>query len=311
MSRILNIIGLHNVNSSWCFPMREGAGVRGLERMLRALARAGTPMPLDDALGRLDSGGGLPRGAFCVTFDDGYADNLSLAAPLLERLGVSATFFLVPDLLSRETTAWWERLGWAFVNARSPSVVFEGAGYALHNDAESRHSYDTLAARLKRRDCAARERAVDELVELCDPSGRSHVDEMFLDWHGARELSERGFGIGSHSERHRILTQESPAAQAGDLRMSRERLQSQLGVAVDLLAYPNGTAADFDEHTIAAAKDAGYSYALTTVMGSNTPDTPPYELRRWVAYPERGVWGLGVIGAQYGKAKLRRAAERV
>lgn len=37
-----------------------------------------------------------PSGKVVVTFDDGYEDNLTFAAPILERVGAKATFFLLP-----------------------------------------------------------------------------------------------------------------------------------------------------------------------------------------------------------------------
>lgn len=45
-----------------------------------------------------------PAGAVIVTFDDGYSDNSELAAPILDRLGIPATFFVVTDTIGRENT---------------------------------------------------------------------------------------------------------------------------------------------------------------------------------------------------------------
>ena len=73
---------------------------------LEVIRSIGEPIRLSELRGYLNS----PFGAgqrVCVTFDDGYADNLSTALPLLERAAVPATVFVVTDALSS-----WDRFPW-------------------------------------------------------------------------------------------------------------------------------------------------------------------------------------------------------
>ena len=51
----------------------------------------------------------LCRGAI-VTFDDGYADNLINAKPLLERYGVPATVFVTSGYVGQKREFWWDEL---------------------------------------------------------------------------------------------------------------------------------------------------------------------------------------------------------
>jgi CelD/BcsL family acetyltransferase involved in cellulose biosynthesis len=92
---------------------------------------------------------------------------------------------------------------------------------------------------------------------------------------------------------HAILARESPAAQLQDLVESRRLLEAELGVAVDLLAYPNGSRADYDAATVDAARRAGYAHALTARSGWNSRATPLFEVRRVVLEPQRGFADLG------------------
>ena len=101
MGRGLVVFSWHNIESTPAFPTRHGRGVQGFERQLRHLARFATVLPLEPALDALYAGETLPRRAVCLTFDDGYCDNLDLAVPLLRRYGLPATFFLVPAFLDQ------------------------------------------------------------------------------------------------------------------------------------------------------------------------------------------------------------------
>jgi len=283
--RTLMVLGWHNVEGSWCFPAGPGVGTRGLARQLGALRRVTNIVPLRAALRDLRAGRPLPPRALAVTFDDGYRDNLTIAGPMLHRMGVPATCFLVPGILDGEVVPWWERLGWAFGSARVDRLDWEGRVRTLPGDG-NRAAFTEVSAILKRRDRGARDTAVDELVGLLDPRGEYRADEQFLDWDGAKALN--GFmELGSHTMYHCIMSQESAPAQKADLAESRERLADRLGGEFDVLAYPNGTRVDYDDATIAGCAAAGYDFAVTTQGGWNTADTPRFEVRRWVMNPER------------------------
>ncbi|MCX7791011.1 MAG: polysaccharide deacetylase family protein [Chloroflexaceae bacterium] len=51
-----------------------------------------------------------PRRAVALTFDDGYADNVTTALPLLRRHGFVATFYIVTGFVGREGYMDWEDL---------------------------------------------------------------------------------------------------------------------------------------------------------------------------------------------------------
>lgn len=284
----------HNVEGTWCFPSAPGAGVSGLERQLRALRSLTNIVPLGWALRAMSDGLPLPARALSITFDDGYRDNLTLAGPLLRRLQIPATCFLVPGILSGDVVPWWERLAWALSEAQTDHVEWKQKRVMLYSAAERYTAFRKMAEQLKSSDRRHRESAVNEFVLRLSPSGEYRFRDQFLDWDGARELQQY-MEVGSHSMYHAILSRETEKAQHEDLEDSRRQLSEGLDADVRLLAYPNGTRIDYNANTVTAAKHAGYAYALTSEYGWNTRFTAPYELRRWVIRPERGVIELGKI----------------
>jgi peptidoglycan/xylan/chitin deacetylase (PgdA/CDA1 family) len=290
MSDRLLVLGWHNVAGTYAFPSGQGAGQRGFAQQMRALARTANVLPLNYALERLTHGEPLPPRAVAITFDDGYQDNLTLAVPVLERMRLAATFFLVPGMLSGEVDAWWETLGWAIFHSPRDTFGWEGATFALGDDAARRSAYGQLVPRLKLRPRASRDAAMTELLELLSPRG--NAPRLFMDWDGARELLRRGFSVESHTCTHPVLSQEAPAEQQRELADARRRLEGELGIEISTLAYPHGGQPDYNADTLVAAKAAGYSWGVTTREAFTTSATPPLEIRRCVVYPERGVIDL-------------------
>lgn len=63
--------------------------------------------PLRQIVERLENGEKL-NGALAITFDDGYRDNFENAAPVLERLSLPATFFVVTHWIGSDVVPWWD-----------------------------------------------------------------------------------------------------------------------------------------------------------------------------------------------------------
>jgi peptidoglycan/xylan/chitin deacetylase (PgdA/CDA1 family) len=311
MAQRLVVFGFHNVQPSWLAPVPPAAAVRGLHAQCRFLRSAFNVLALDDALDRLVAGRPLPGRAAAITFDDGYRDNLEVAAPILARHGLPATVFLVTGVVARETRAWWELVPRAVARARRAELRWEGEVLSLRAPADRRHAVRVVLGRLKRRETVARDVALDTLLEQLDPFGGDD-DGLFLDWEGAARLARSpGISIGSHTVSHAILSEECREEQRRELAVSRATLEHALDVPVRLLAFPNGTARDYDANTIAVASETGYTHAVTTRLGINGPRTPRFEARRIIVRPETGVPGLArplVGGARRELARHRRAA---
>ncbi len=94
-------------------------------------------------------------------------------------------------------------------------------------------------------------------------------------WNELALLAAAGWEIGSHAHQHVRLPSLPAEAQRQNLQDSARALREHFGVA-SALAYPYGA---YDGATLSAARDAGFTCAVTTRSGRATRDEP-YRLRR-------------------------------
>jgi peptidoglycan/xylan/chitin deacetylase (PgdA/CDA1 family) len=309
MNRRLLVLAWHNIEPTWGFPgATAAAGRQGFAHQLRLLRRWTNVLPLDTALADLTAGRPLPPRAVALTFDDGYLDNATVAAPMLRHAGLPATFFLVPEFLGGKSGPWWEELGWALAHATAPELHWQGVRYDTSTTSGRHRALDAIAPQLKVDNSAIRKAAVDELTGLLAPEGPL-VSSDFMDWDDAHALLRAGFDIGSHTCSHPILSRERAETQRRELIDSRQGLQTELGCPVDTVAFPNGRAEDYSQTTLELVREAGYAYALTTRTALVDPDVPPHEIGRLVITPETNVRTLMLEAAR--TLKRRAVARRI
>ncbi len=100
----LRVLTYHRVNGQHPGD-RLSVRPRAFAEQMDALATSGRPVvSLAAVLPALRGEVALPAGAVAITFDDGYADNASEAAPVLARHGFPATFFVVTARIGGEDT---------------------------------------------------------------------------------------------------------------------------------------------------------------------------------------------------------------
>lgn len=192
-----------------------------------------------------------PRGAVAITFDDGYRNNRTLAAPLLKKYQLPATFFITTGFIDGLIQPWWFRLRQAGLK-----------------DVVSRE------AALKRMSADERERSLGELG--IPPA----LPYPMLTWDDVRMLARDGHDIGAHTVTHVSLAHESPEIVAAEVERSIARIEEMTGIRPSLYSYPYGEPVHFTPALLRTVRDAGCIGAVTTVEGFNAAGTDPFLMRR-------------------------------
>ena len=208
-----------------------------------------------------------------ITFDDGYRDVYEHAFPLLRRKGIPAVVFVVTDLLGRADLQIHDELflllALALADWPTPKLQLQAV---LRKASVSSPAVDATASDvdqalpLTRMLLGGLRQAQLQSVIGVLRSQRSLPEAgsaalMSMDWEMLARMQDAGIRIGSHTRSHALLTNETMAKIAEELRASRHVLREHLGGEALHFAYPDGR---FDASVVTAVATAGYRFAYTT-----------------------------------------------
>ena len=254
-------------------------------RIMGDLAAAGTAMALDDVLATLEAGEPFPANAFAVTFDDGFANNLTVALPVLSELRVPATIYLTSDFVASNRMSWIDRIEWALEAAGGElRLGWREAPARAVTDAQKRSVLDDIRAHVKSTPEADGDAlATDIQAQLGLPETWSTDDplDLKLNWDQVRELATDPLvTLGGHSHSHAVLSFLDGDGLARELDTSLRLLDRHAGVGPTHYSYPEGLTHCYSPAVIRALKDRGVRCCPTAIDGVNAPGTDPFHLRR-------------------------------
>jgi peptidoglycan/xylan/chitin deacetylase (PgdA/CDA1 family) len=267
------------------------------ERHAAYLASRYRVMPLPEAVRCLREGTTLPPNAACITFDDGYADNLA-AARTLHRHGLTATFYITAGCLKGEAPFWPSEIRQLVDRAPLPALELEADGRRVRiptgTASERKEATRTLARLFKAHTIPVRERLRDQLRSAV---GGEETTSFMLTWDEVRDMHRLGMTIGAHTVTHPNLPNAGPADARKEIVGSRTRLERELDTPVTMFSYPNGGAERYMTPEIAGlVREAGFEAATTSRNGFAGARSDVFALERvQVAEPlEELIFGLEV-----------------
>jgi peptidoglycan/xylan/chitin deacetylase (PgdA/CDA1 family) len=253
--------------------------------------------------------GVIPPRSVVLTFDDGYADNLTNAKPMLEGHGVAATVFVTGGALGSRREFWWDALDRLLLQpARLPPTLhlvvagrpqewslgdsavcdaetlqrFRGWNVLDKTDPTTRHTaYRELCTLLHPLTAARQRRILNEISRWAGANPEGRPTHRCLTKAELRQLAEGDrVEIGSHTLTHPVLSAIPASRQRSELGKSKTRLETILGVPVTSFSYPYGQRSDYSAETVDLVRAAGFACACANFFGFVRADSDRFRLPR-------------------------------
>jgi peptidoglycan/xylan/chitin deacetylase (PgdA/CDA1 family) len=196
-----------------------------------------------------------------LTFDDGYSDNFEFALPSLQKFKATATFFPVVNP--------------CIDNSVLPLDIYYQCVDEMNLPQNERAEYITGTAK-KNFYWAEPEKQLEMLNSLFKSlPQKSRVSYMSAEQ--LKELSDKGFEIGSHGMTHSLLTADymNEEKALNELQKSKQWLEAVTGKPITAYCFPAGR---YNARMIELAKQVGYTSTCLVVRNENEKEVlPSYE----------------------------------
>ena len=247
-----------------------------LARVVRSLRRSGIELISLDEMYRRMTEGDFARRFVCLTFDDGYRDNLQWAYPILKESGVPFAVYVPTSFPDRLGELWWLVLEAVVSRNDRIGLVIDGRDrtFDCKTIAEKRALYDEIYWWLRSRPSEAEMRGI-----LRNLAAYYHVDiaafceELCMTWTEIAQLAADPLvTIGAHTVNHPALAKLSREAVRSEMDLSRSVIEAALSVRPQHLSYPYGDRGSAAAREFEVAAELGFKTAVTTRPGVLFPE---------------------------------------
>jgi peptidoglycan/xylan/chitin deacetylase (PgdA/CDA1 family) len=293
------ILTYHRIADVDIDPQRLAIPPSRFAEHVAALRERYTLMSAGSVFSLLAEGRKLPRNAVAITLDDGYADALSNALPILQVHDAPATVFVCSGFLGEIREFWWDELERVVLltpelperlDIESGEFEFrrsvDAAQHMLPEARELLSGWDftkpvthprqqlylDLAAAVEPLSSSRREEVLAQLRGQTGAPATVRAEKRTLARSDLVELEASGLvEIGAHTINHARLGSLSLNEQREEIVGSKRALEAACGHVIGSFSYPYGTHGAFNAETVELVREAGFIGACTTQLGSPLP----------------------------------------
>ncbi len=242
-----------------------------------------TPLSISAAIKHIAQGT-LPANAICVTFDDGYVNNLEVAAPILQQYNIPATVYIATGFSAGENMfndRVIELVAMQDLSTINLQAIGENA-IELKNTEDRINAAHFVLTKVKYLPIGKRKSLITDLYK---ENGVKERPSKMMTVEQIQKLRQMGVEIGAHTVAHPILKVLDPREQKQQIAQSKQELEHILGEKIQGFAYPNGKSDnDYDQTTRDIVEELEFDYALSTNWGITTKNSDKFQLNRFTPW---------------------------
>ncbi len=259
------------------------------ENILKFVKKNYTVLPLLEILDTKPASVKKPLAA--ITFDDGYRDYIEYSLPIMDRLKIASSIYVVTDCISKNKPTWTFEVDYLFFNTNKLQIDWTIDTSFLPDDCRKDkfiNKQELIAFCLKFKQYIKKIPEEKRRI-LLQNLLRSFNDvtipsDLMMSWKEVKQIINAGVEVGSHTVTHPPLATLSKVDLDKELQESKAEFFNNTGINTRVISYPVGS---YNQQVKEASLLAGYDFGLAvnhTIHDVNNGDA--FEIPRIELYNE-------------------------
>lgn len=229
------------------------------EQQMRFLSQHRQVISIEQLTQQLKREEPIQRGTVAITFDDGYRNNLTVAAPILAKYDLPATLYLATNYVSTGENQWIDTVYSAFRTCsryRLNLLSFKDKrllDWTLTEHKQREQAYRAIVSYLIEADVAQRQKLLAEIDRQLMPT--AYPPQLTLTWDEVRQMQQQypNITLGVHTANHLDLSTHSDRT-AEEMKISMAQIRAATGIRPQHLSFPYNRYNDQALAQVAAAR---------------------------------------------------------
>jgi peptidoglycan/xylan/chitin deacetylase (PgdA/CDA1 family) len=256
--------------------------------ILKTLKNIGNCLSLNEILYRKENKINLPKNCFAITFDDGFENNYSIAAPLLDEFKLYSTFYFSTDFVNNNSMSWIDKVEYCFEKTKISFLLLPWN--KLKTDISSTCKKIKVLNEIRFIIKKNIKYDIDQFVNFIFEelkikkikSLNTSIDKK-INWKQVIEMKKnKYFSIGGHGHQHISLPSFTEHDMQKEISASLELFYKKAKIKLKHYSYPEGQKIDFNPRVINLLKKSGIKCCPTAIDGFNSLNTNAFKIKRIV-----------------------------
>jgi len=245
-----------------------------------------TPISIDEWIEMKLKNKSIPEYPTIISFDDGFKNNISVAAPILNALAIPCVFYISTGLIDANKMFWVDIIEQC-IHYTEKKVITIFLDKRKHYEILSKSQKVSALLDIKRW-CKSvktfeKDRLINELKQETQviPNKNLHDNYKTLSWDDLREMNNNKlFTIGGHSVTHNILSLVDSTDLEFQISSCINKLSNELDTKIEHFSYPEGQINHFNSKVIEVLQNNGIKCCPTAIHGYNDFSEDLFNLKR-------------------------------